>query len=72
MHRVAQVGPPGRRRAGDVLAAADQTSDSTCRWVPRSTGTTVVADLLTRMSCDAAALADVRRILGTSMALPRT
>ncbi|MGX7670530.1 cellulase family glycosylhydrolase [Plantactinospora sp. DSM 117369] len=36
---------------------------STFRWVSQGTATTVTVDLLTEMSCDTAALADVRGIL---------
>jgi mannan endo-1,4-beta-mannosidase len=55
--------------AGTSSAIALQTGpeyawcQSTFGWVPESTETTVVADLLSEMSCDAAALADVRGIL---------
>ena len=52
--------------AGTSSAIALQTGDgfawcqSTFGWVPQGTTTTVEVDLLNQMSCDAAALADVR------------
>jgi len=54
--------------AGTSGAIAVQYGDvpSWCQsnfaWVPQNTQITVTADLLTQMSCDAAALADVRQI----------
>ncbi|MEV1144200.1 cellulase family glycosylhydrolase [Micromonospora sp. NPDC049799] len=55
--------------AGTSSAIAVQTGDGSawCQsvfgWVPQGTTTTVEVDLLDEMSCDAAALADVRGVL---------